>query len=79
MKDKRSWFIGWATVSARWVLYWVGMTLALGVEGLHEMIAGLNGTLLVGALCLIVPACLYVAGTAVACFTCAGKSDKPRA
>lgn len=79
MKDNRLWLVAWAAVSALWVMYWIGMTMALGVEGIHELIAGLGWPLLVGALYLTVPAFLYLAGSMLSCIATAGKRDKNKA
>lgn len=74
--NKRLWLSTWAAVSALWVLYWIGMSLALGVEALRDMVAELNWPLLVGGLIVSVPSVLYLAGTLVACLgqRCKGKS-----
>lgn len=76
MNDKRFWLSTWAAVSALWVLYWIGMSLALGVGAIRDMIAELTWPLLVGGLVVSVPATLYLAGTLVACLTrcCRSKS-----
>jgi hypothetical protein len=62
MNDKRMWSIAWAAVSALWLLYWIAMSLALGMEAMRDMIAELPGPLLVGLLMLSVPAGLALAG-----------------
>lgn len=56
MNDKRMWSIAWAAVSVLWLLYWVAMSLALGLEAMRDMIAELPGPLLLGMLMLSVPA-----------------------
>ncbi len=65
MNDKRTWSIAWVAVSALWLMYWVAMSLALGVEAMRDMIAALPGPLLLGMLVLSVPAGLALAGTLV--------------
>jgi len=65
MNDKRTWSIAWAAVSALWLMYWVAMSFALGVEALRDMIAALPGPLLLGMLMLSVPAGLALAGRLV--------------
>ena len=65
MNDKRTWSIAWVAVSALWLMYWVAMSLALGMEAMRDMIAALPGPLLLGMLVLSVPAGLALAGTLV--------------
>lgn len=76
MNDKRLWFIAWIAVSGLWILYWAGMSMALGVEALRDMIAGLAWPLLIGGLCLSVPAGLYLVGALAGCIAkaCKGKT-----
>jgi len=66
MSGKRQWFGTWAAVSALWVIYWSGMTLALGVEAIRDLVAEMAWPLLVGALYLSLPVGLYAIGVLVA-------------
>ncbi len=75
MSHKRLWLSTWAAVSVLWVMYWIGMSLALGVETIREMIANLGWPLLVGALTLSIPATLYLIGSMVACIACSCKDS----
>jgi hypothetical protein len=75
MNDKRLWLVAWAAVSGLWILYWGGMSIALGVEALRDMIAELGWPLLIGGLCLSVPAGLYLVGAIVCGIAKACKSS----
>lgn len=68
---KQRWWLGiWLAITVLWVLYWSGLGLALGMAGIQEMIAGLPGPVLFCALCLSVPAALYLAGHLIAGLGC---------
>lgn len=68
---KQRWWLGtWLAVTVLWVLYWSGLGLALGMQGIQEMIAALPGPVLFSALCLSVPATLYLAGHVLANLGC---------
>ena len=71
--NKRLWLSTWAAVSALWVLYWTGMSLALGVEAIRDMIAEMAWPVLVGGLIVSVPATLHLAGSLAACLGRCGK------
>lgn len=73
MNDKKMWLSAWGAISVLWILYWIGMSLALGTEALQEMIAGLAPPLLIGGLIVSVPATLYLAGTLVGCLASGGR------
>ena len=73
MNDKRLWLGAWAAISALWVIYWIGMSSALGVEAIRDMIAELGWPLLIGGLVLSVPAALYLIGALVGGIAQAGK------
>ncbi len=75
MNDKRMWLVAWAAASGLWILYWTGMSMALGVETLRDMIAGLGWPLLISGLCLSAPAALYLVGALTGCVAkaCKGK------
>ena len=66
MNSKRQWFGAWAAVSALWVIYWLGLTLALGVEEIRDVVAEMGWPLLVGALYVSVPIGLYAIGVLAA-------------
>ena len=77
MNDKRLWPIAWAAISALWMLYWIGMSLALGVEAIRDMIAEQGWPLLVGGLVFSVPAGLGLVGALVGRMACCkGKTVK---
>ena len=78
MGSNRAWFWAWAAISVLWVLYWIGMSMAIGVEAIHEMVAEMGSALLVGALYVSLPACLYTAGSLVGCIARGCKSEKTR-
>ncbi len=66
MNSKRGWLILWGAVSALWVAYWLVLTLSMGGDSVHEMIAGMNAAVLLSGLFLSVPLCLYGGGMLVA-------------
>ena len=66
MNSKRGWLILWGAVSALWVAYWLVLTLSMGGDTVHEMIAGMNAAVLLSGLFLSVPLCLYGGGMLVA-------------
>ena len=76
MAKRRLWMGTWIAITLLWVLYWSRLGLALGLEGLREMITVLPGPLLFAALCLSVPATLYLLGHLLAtlsgCRACQG-------
>lgn len=76
MNDKRLWTVAWAAVSILWLLYWIAMSMALGVEALRDMIAGLGWPVLVGGLLLSVPAGLCLIGSLVARIARMGKPPR---
>ena len=66
MNSKRGWMILWGAVSALWVAYWLVLTLSMGGETIQEMIAGMDGSVLLTGLFLSLPLCLYGGGMLVA-------------
>jgi len=66
MNNKRGWMILWGAVSALWMAYWLILTLTLGGEAIHEMIAGMSASVLLTGLFLSIPLCLYSGGMLVA-------------
>jgi len=66
VNSKRGWLILWGAVSALWVAYWLVLTLSMGGDTVHEMIAGMNAAVLLSGLFLSVPLCLYGGGMLVA-------------
>jgi len=66
VNSKRGWLILWGAVSALWVAYWLVLTLSMGGDSVHEMIAGMNAAVLLSGLFLSVPLCLYGGGMLVA-------------
>jgi len=76
MSDKRLWWVTWAAVSGLWMLYWTGMSMALGVESVRDMIIEWSWPLLVGALVLSVPAGLCLLGTLVSCLASRSKAQQ---
>ena len=56
----------WGAVSALWVAYWLILTLSMGGDTVHEMIAGMNAAVLLSGLFLSLPLCLYGGGALVA-------------
>ena len=57
----------WGVVSALWVAYWLVLTLSMGGETIQEMIASMDGSVLLTGLFLSLPLCLYSGGMLVAC------------
>lgn len=66
MNSKRGWLILWGSVSALWVAYWMVLSLSLGGEAIHEMIAAMDAPLLLSGLFLSLPLCTYSGGVLVA-------------
>ena len=66
MNSKRGWIILWGAVSALWIAYWVVLTLSLGGENIHEMIAGMGPPVLLSGLFLSLPLGTYGADMLVA-------------
>ena len=66
MNSKRGWIILWGAVSALWVAYWLILTLSMGGDTVHEMIAGMDAAVLLSGLFLSLPLCLYGGGMLVA-------------
>ena len=66
MNSKRGWMILWGAVSALWVAYWLVLTLSMGGDTIQEMIAGMDGSVLLAGLFLSLPLCLYSGGMLVA-------------
>ena len=56
----------WGAVSALWVAYWLVLTLSMGGETIREMIASMDGPVLLTGLFLSLPLCLYSGGMLVA-------------
>ena len=66
MNSKRGWMVLWGAVSALWMAYWLILTLSMGGDSVHEMIAGLDAAVLLSGLFLSAPLCLYGGGMLVA-------------
>lgn len=66
MKSKQQWIVAWVAVSVLWVLYWIGMTLALGVDAIRDMVADMSWPFLAGALYASIPLALYAIGSLIA-------------
>ena len=66
MNSKRGWIILWSAVSALWVAYWLVLTLSVGGDTIQEMVAGMDGSVLLSGLFLSLPVCLYSGGMLVA-------------
>ena len=77
MKSKQQWLIAWAAASMLWVLYWIGMTLALGVDAIREMVAEMSWPYLVGALYASIPLGLYAIGSLIAWMVRMLGKDRP--
>ena len=56
----------WGAVSSLWVAYWLVLTLSMGGQTIQEMIAGMDGSVLLTGLFLSLPLCLYGGGMLVA-------------
>ncbi len=65
MKSKQQWLVAWAAASALWVLYWIAMTLALGVDAIRDMVADMSWPFLAGALYASIPLSLYAIGSLI--------------
>ena len=76
MNSKRQWIAAWVAASVIWLIYWVGMTLMLGLEAIREVVADLGAPLLVGALYVSLPVCLYALGALIASIVVASKTSK---
>ena len=77
MKKKQQWLIAWAAASMLWVLYWIGMTLALGVDAIREMVAEMSWPFLAGALYVSIPLVLYAIGSLIAWMVRMLGKDRP--
>ncbi|MFM9970175.1 MAG: hypothetical protein ACKVQK_17430 [Burkholderiales bacterium] len=66
MNSKRGWMILWGAVSALWIAYWMVLSISLGGEAIHEMLAGLDAPLLLSGLFLSLPLCTYGGGMLIA-------------
>jgi len=66
MNSKRGWMVLWGAVSALWIAYWLVLTLSMGGQTMQEMIASMDGTILLSGLFLSLPLCLYGGGSLVA-------------
>lgn len=66
MNGKRGWMILWAVLSVMWLFYWFVITLSTSGEHIQEMIAEMDGAILLSALFLSLPMALFSIGTLVA-------------
>jgi hypothetical protein len=66
MNSKRGWLILWGAISALWIAYWMVLTMSLGGEAIHEMIANMGAPILLSGLFLSLPLLAYGSGMLVA-------------
>ena len=62
MNGKRGWMVLWAVISVMWVFYWFIITSATGGENVRDMVASLDGEILLTALILSLPMAAYSLG-----------------
>jgi hypothetical protein len=76
MNSKRGWMILWAVISVMWLFYWFVITLSTSGEHIQEMIAEMDGAILLSALFLSLPMALYSIGSLVAWLVKLADGDK---
>ena len=76
MNGKRGWMILWAVISVMWLFYWFVITLSTSGEHIQEVIAEMDGAILLSALFLSLPMALYSIGSLVAWLVKLADGDK---